>query len=98
MRTVGHSDRGAASTRSVKRAVEHDRHAVGVVPEVRELVVAVAVVGVDRHEPRVERRHRGLDVLGAVVEVDGDLVLQPRAALDERRAERVDPAEELAVA
>ena len=78
--------------------VEDDGHAVGVVPQVGELVGAVAVVGVDRDQTGVQRAHRHDEVLGAVVEVDAHLVLELGAALGERRAERVDRREQLAVA
>ena len=78
-----------------ERAVEHDRHRVGVVPEIRELVVAVAVVRVDRHEPDLHGAERGLDVLGAVVEVDRDLVLLRHAEIEQELRHPVGPAVEV---
>ena len=61
-------------------AVEYDRGRVGVRPEECELLVAVAVVRVDRHQARLQGREDGLEVLVAVVEVLGDLVLAPSPA------------------
>ena len=58
-----------------ERAVEDDGDGVGVVPEVRQLVVGVPVVGVDRHQPGLPGGRAGLHVLRAVVDVEGDLVL-----------------------
>jgi hypothetical protein len=58
-----------------ERAVEHDGGGVGVVPQVDEFVVGVAVVGVDRGVSGLEGGERRLHVLGAVVEVERDLVL-----------------------
>ena len=46
------------SIRSDERAVEHHGHGVGVVPQVGELVVGVAVVGVDGHQPELASRRR----------------------------------------
>ena len=66
-----------------ERAVEDDGDGVGVVPQVGELVVGVAVVGVDRHEAGLEHAEHALEVLRAVVQVVRHLVLvrrPPRAA------------------
>jgi hypothetical protein len=75
--------------------VEHDGHAVGVVPQVDELVVLVAVVGVDRDKAGLERREHRLDVLGAVVEVLRDLVLLGHADVEQRLRHAVGSAVEL---
>ena len=55
-------------------AVEHDRLGVGVVEEVAQLVLDVAVVHVDRHRAELERGEHALEVLDAVVEVERDVV------------------------
>ena len=61
-----------------ERAVEDDGHGVGVVPQVAQLVVAVAVVGVDGDQADLDGGEGGLQVLGRVVEVDRHLVLLRR--------------------
>ena len=73
--------------------VEDHGHGVGVLPQVDEFVVGVAVVGVDRDEAALVGGEGRLEVLGAVVEVEGDLVLladvgaqQPPATLSARRS------------
>ena len=58
-----------------ERAVEDDGDGVGVLPQVAQLVVAVAVVGVDGHQADLHGGEGGLEVLGRVVEVDRHLVL-----------------------
>ena len=63
------------STSLGEAPVEHDARGVGVVPQVVELVVAVAVVGVHRHHARLQDPECRLEVLGAVRQVVGDLVL-----------------------
>ncbi len=60
--------------RRCELAVVHDRARVGVVQEVPQLVLAVAVVHVDGDGPELERREHALEVLGAVVEVERDVV------------------------
>jgi hypothetical protein len=72
-------------------AVEHHGHHVAVVPQVHELVVEVPVVGVDRGQPGLERPEHRLDVLGAVVEVLGDLVLLRGAVGEELGGHPVGP-------
>ena len=79
-----------------ERAVEHDGDRVGVVPQVDELVVGVAVVGVDRDEAGLEGGEHRLEVLGAVVEVLRDLVLLGRPGVEQRAGDAVGPAVELA--
>ena len=76
-------------------AVEDDGHRVGVVPEVDELVVAVAVVRVDRHERDLERGEHRLEVLGAVAEVLGDLVLACDAGVQQCPGHAVGPPVEV---
>ena len=72
-----------------ERSVEDHRHRVGVVPEVRQLLRAVAVIGVDRHEAGLEGGEERLHVLRAVVQVVRDLVLQSHAAGQKGGGERV---------
>ena len=64
--------------------VEHDRARVGVVEQVAQLVLDVAVVDVDRHRAQLERGEHHFEVLDRVVEVAGDVVAGPDAALGER--------------
>ena len=75
--------------------VEDDRHRVGVLPEVTELVVGVAVVGVDRDQPDLEGGEERLQVLGAVVEIEGHLVLLDHAQVQQVSGHTVGPAVEL---
>jgi len=61
---------------SVDQLRRHDHgDGIGVVEEVVELGFRVAVVDVDRNSPDLEARERRLEVLGAVVEEEGDLVV-----------------------
>ena len=76
--------------------VEHHGDGVGVLPQVAQLVVAVAVVGVDRDEPDLDRGEGGLQVLGRVVEVDGHLVLLRGAEVEQELRDAVGAAVELA--
>ena len=76
-------------------AVEDDRHRVGVLPQVDELVVGVPVVGVDRHQADLEAGEGGLEVLRAVVEVDGHLVLVADPGVEEPPGQVVGPAVQL---
>ena len=68
--------------------VEDHGHGIGVLPQVDQLVIGVAVVGVDGDQADLVGGEAGLQVLGAVVEVEGDLVLlgrrRPRAATGPR--------------
>ena len=75
--------------------VEDHGDGVGVLPQVAQLVVAVAVVGVDRDEPDLDRREGGLQILGRVVEVDGHLVLLRGAEVEEELRDAVGAAIEL---
>ena len=81
--------------RSVNAAVEHDGNRVGVVPEVDELFVGIAIVGVDGHQPGLEHREHRLEVLGPVVEVLRDLVLLRGAGVEQRAGHAVGPTIEL---
>ena len=60
-----------------KHAVEDDRHGVGVVPEVRQLVGSVPVVRVHRCEASLVRRVGDLQVFRAVVQVLRHPVARP---------------------
>ncbi len=62
-------------------SVEHDGDEVGVVEEVGQLGVDVAVVDVDGDGPDLEGTEHGLDVLGAVQELESHVV----AGADSRR-------------
>jgi hypothetical protein len=76
--------------------VEHDRLGVGVVEEIQDLLGPVPVVRVDRRHPRLERRVVRLEVLGAVVEVGGDLRLPSEPGGDQVGGERVRAPVEVA--
>jgi hypothetical protein len=58
-----------------ERTVEDDGYRIRVGPQVTELVVSVAVVGVDRYQSDFHGGVARLQILGGVVEVDGHLVL-----------------------
>ena len=77
LREVGSQPRDAIG----EAAVKDDRRRVGVVPEEHQLLGAVAVIRVDGHEARLHRGEDGLEVLVAVVEVLGDLVLALEAGV-----------------
>ena len=81
---------------SAKRAVEHHRLDIAVVPQVDELVVDVAVVGVHRHERSLEAREHRLQVLRAVEEVLRDLALVAEPGRHQRGGHAVGPAVDLA--
>ena len=72
--------------------VEDHRHRVGVLPQVGELVVGVPVVGVDGDQADLEDGEGRLQVLGAVVEIEGDLVLLGHAGPQEPPRHVVRPA------
>ena len=61
-----------------RRVHEHPDH-VGVVEQVAQLVLDVAVVDVDRDGPELEGGEHRLEVLGAVGQVDADVVAGPDA-------------------
>ncbi len=72
-----------------KRPVENDGHRVGIVPEVAQLVVSVAVVGVHRYQSDLHGGERSLEVLGTVVQVHRNLVLLRHAEIEEELREPV---------
>ena len=74
-----------------ERGVEHERLGVGVVEQVPQLLVEVAVVDVDRHAADLERGVLGLEVLVAVVEVEADLRVRAEAGGDQRRGQAGRP-------
>ncbi len=76
--------------------VEDDGDGVGVLPQVAQLVVAIAIVRVDRDQPDLDRGEGGLQVLGRVVEIEGDLVLLHRAEVEQELRDAVGPTVELA--
>ena len=69
-------------------AVEEQGLGVGVVDQVRELVLEVAVVHVDRHAAHLERRVHAFAVLVAVVEVRRDLRVRSEPAAASSAAAR----------
>jgi len=58
-----------------ERGVEQDRRRATVVQEVTQLVGDVAVVDVDRRAAGLGGAHHALEVLVAVVEVEGDVIV-----------------------
>ena len=79
-----------------ERPVEDHGDGVGVLPQVAQLVVAVAVVGVDRDQADLDRGEGGLQILGRVVEVDRHLVLLHGAEVEQELRDAVGAAVELA--
>ena len=75
--------------------MEDDRHRIGVAPQVAELVIAVAVVRVDGNQPDLDGGEAGLQIFGAVVEVDRDLVLLDDALVEEELGHPVGTAVEV---
>ena len=71
--------------------VEDDGARVGVVEEVPQLLLDVAVVDVDRHRAELERGEHAFEVLDAVVEVQGDVVTGADAAVLQHVREPVGP-------
>jgi hypothetical protein len=71
--------------------VEDHGAGVGVGPQVEQLVGGVAVVGVDRGQPELERGEHGLEVLGARVEVLRDARTGFEALLEQPGREGVGP-------
>ena len=69
----------------------HDRLHVGVVEQVAQLVLHVAVVHVHRDGADLERREHALEVLDRVVEVERDVVARPDALVREVVGETVHP-------
>ena len=76
-------------------AVEDDGDDVGVVPQVAQLVGGVAVVRVDHGQAGLEGGEHRLEVLRAVVEVLGDLVLLDDAPAQEMGGDGVGAPVEL---
>ena len=78
-----------------ERGVEHERLGVGVVEQVPELLVEVAVVDVDRDAAQLERGVLGLDVLVAVVQVEPDLRVRAEPGGRQRAGDACGPIVEL---
>jgi hypothetical protein len=76
----------------------HQRHQVGVVEQVGQLVLDVAEVDVDRHGPQLEGGHHGHHPLGRVLAVDPDVVADPDAVVGEVVGQAVGPLLHLRVA
>ena len=74
-----------------ERRVVHQRLGVGVVEQVPQLVVEVAVVDVDGHAAHLERPVLGLEVLVAVVQVEPDLRIGSEAGGGDRRRRPAPP-------
>ena len=78
----------AAATRSVNSASKTSAGEIGVPVEVDQLLLHVAVVDVDRHDPRLEAAEHGLQVLDAVVEVQAEVLAGRDARVDADGARR----------
>ena len=78
-----------------KGAVEDHDASVGVVKEIGQLVVAVAVVGVDRDVTGGHGGGEGQEVLGAVIEVGRHGALTGESQLVKEGAERFEGLDEL---
>ena len=72
-------------------AVEHDRLGVGVVEQVPQLLLDVAVVHVDGDGSELESRQHPLEVLGAVIEIESDVIAGADALLGEMVGEAIRP-------
>ncbi len=70
-----------------ERAVEHEHLGVAVLEQVRELVIEVAVVDVHRNRAMLVGAVLRDEVLGAVVQVDGDLAIGTDACVADRGCE-----------
>ena len=64
--------------------VQNDRR-VGVVEQIHEFVIDIAVVHVDVRQPRLERRSDAFAVFGAIAHVERDFVTRPRALVQGTR-------------
>jgi hypothetical protein len=71
--------------------VEHQRLGVGVLEQIGQLVVELALVDVDRDAADLHRREVGLALLGRVVEVHPDLAVRFLTAGLEARGETCRP-------
>ena len=69
--------------------MKHHRLGVGVVEEVRQLLGAVAIVGVDRCQAGLESREIGLQILRAIIEKGRDLRLALEPRVDQMGGQRV---------
>src|SRR5690606_38135575 len=78
-----------------QRRLREHRHRVAVVEQVGQLAGDVAVVDVDGDRPQLPGRQHRLDVLGAVLEVEGDVVARPDAPRREVVGQAVGPLREL---
>ena len=76
--------------------VEHHSLGVGVVEQVGHLIGAVPIVRIHRCHGHLERGHHRFEVLGAVVEVTGNLALMPQSGGHEVGGERIGTSIELA--
>ena len=71
--------------------MEDDRHCIGVIPEIGQLIVHVSVVGVDRNEGGLVAGIDALHVLRGVEEVESDLVLVLSTSTKQSRPEANAP-------
>ena len=76
--------------------MEDHGNGVGVVPEVLQFVVGVAVVGVHRNESGLVHTEHALEVLGAVVHVLRHFVLVVGARSEQRCSDAIGATIELA--
>ena len=93
--SIGSRSRTAAEPRA-ELVLEHRRHDIGVVVQVDELVLDVAVVHVDRNGAQLVRREHRLDELDAVVRVDRDVLTLTDAVRREVVRQPVRPLLQLA--
>ena len=95
-RPVDRARRHRARDGAGELVVVDDRGGVGVVEQVGELLVDVAVVDVHRHAAEQLRREERLEILGRVDQLDGDLVAGPQPVVVEGVGERTGAGRELA--
>ena len=72
-------------------AVEDKAGEAGVRVEIRQLSGGVAVVHVDRHGPDLETGDHGLDVLGAVGQLDAHPITRPHSGAREVVGQAIGP-------
>ena len=77
--------------------VEHQRLEVGVVEQVAQLLLDVAVVDVDGHGPQLEHGQQGLDPAHRVPAVDPDVVARAQAGVGQVVGQAVGALVELGV-
>ena len=69
-------------------AVEYDASDVAIFPKINELIRAITVVGVERHETTAKRGERGLEIFETVKQILRHLVLPLQSGIDQKGCKR----------